>query len=78
MRIGYEIEQLCIVARDGAGFSHGLYDVSALTKLGHSLDMYWRGTSCYIKGAGGWKLVHEHNSAPLNAQDGKASLDLKP
>jgi uncharacterized protein (TIGR02246 family) len=76
--IGYEIHDLQINAGNEVGFSHGLNHVSATRLDGNPLDMWWRATVCYRKVDGHWKITHEHNSVPFNANNGKASLDLKP
>ncbi|MGA7157735.1 MAG: nuclear transport factor 2 family protein [Acidobacteriaceae bacterium] len=76
--IGFEIRDLQINANDGIAFSYGLNHVSATTKAGAIVDMWWRWTACYRKVEGTWKLTHEHNSVPFDTATGKASLDLKP
>ncbi len=76
--IGFEIRDLEIDANADIAFSYGLSHVSAKTKSGHPLDMWWRWTACYRKIDGSWKQTHEHNSVPFDTATGKASLDLKP
>ena len=76
--IGYEIRDLGITAGDDVAFAHGLSHVSATTKNGGELDMWWRTTVCFSKVEGKWLVVHEHNSVPFDVESGKASLGLKP
>jgi uncharacterized protein (TIGR02246 family) len=76
--IGYEIRDLRITAGEDVAFSYGLNHVSATTKDGTKLDMWWRGTNCYRRIDGRWMCTHEHNSVPFDVANGKASLDLKP
>lgn len=76
--IGYEIRNLSISAGNDVAFSHGLSHVSATSKDGGQLDMWWRTTICFRKIDGKWMVTHEHNSVPFNVESGKASLDLKP
>jgi uncharacterized protein (TIGR02246 family) len=76
--IGYEIRDLSITAGDDVAFSHGLSHVSATSKDGGELDMWWRTTVCFSKVEGKWIIMHEHNSVPFDVESGKASLDLKP
>jgi ketosteroid isomerase-like protein len=76
--IGYEIRDLSISAGDEVAFSHGLSHVSATTRDGGQLDMWWRTTVCFSKIDGQWLVAHEHNSVPFDVKSGKASLDLKP
>jgi ketosteroid isomerase-like protein len=77
-RIGFEIRDLEITANGDVAFSYGLSHVSATTKSGALLDMWWRWTACYRKINGAWKQTHEHNSVPFDPASGKASLDLEP
>lgn len=76
--IGYEIRNLSVTAGDDVAFSHGLSHVSATSKDGGQLDMWWRTTICFRKIDGKWMVTHEHNSVPFDVESGKASLDLKP
>ena len=76
--IGYELRDLAITAGDDVAFSHSLNRVSATTKSGTRLDMWWRATVCYRRTAGGWQVTHEHASVPFDVATGQASLDLEP
>jgi uncharacterized protein (TIGR02246 family) len=76
--IGYEIRNLNVTAGDDVAFSHGLSHVSATSKDGGQLDMWWRTTICFRKIDGKWRVTHEHNSVPFDVESSKASLDLKP
>jgi ketosteroid isomerase-like protein len=76
--VGFEIRELSVSANEGLGFSHGLCHVSATTRKGSPLEMYWRWTACFQKTNGDWKITHEHNSVPFDVSSGMASLDLKP
>jgi len=76
--IGLEIRDLSITTGDGVAFSHCLNHVSATTKAGGKLDMWWRETACYRKINGMWLITHQHSSVPFDVESGKASLELKP
>jgi uncharacterized protein (TIGR02246 family) len=76
--IGYEVRDLSITTADDVGFSHNLNHVSATTKDGKTLDMWWRATVGYRKLNGKWLITHEHASVPFDVDSGKASLDLEP
>lgn len=76
--IGNEIRDLNITAGDDVAFCHGLSHVSATTKDGAKLNMWWRTTVCFRKIEGNWTVTHEHNSVPFDVETGKASLDLMP
>lgn len=39
---------------------------------------WMRGTQCYVKRDGRWKIVHEHFSAPFDIESGKALFELQP
>ncbi|AYF87816.1 nuclear transport factor 2 family protein [Pseudomonas sp. JS3066] len=39
---------------------------------------WMRGTQCYVKRGGQWKIVHEHFSAPFDIESGNALFDLQP
>ena len=65
-------------AGEDAAFSHSLNHVSATTKDGRELDMFWRATMCFRNAGGRWTVTHEHSSVPFDMASGKALLDLKP
>jgi len=69
---------LKVTASGNVGFTQGLSHVSAVTKSGEKLDMYYRQTLCFVKENSIWKITHAHSSVPFNTANGKASLDLKP
>jgi uncharacterized protein (TIGR02246 family) len=76
--IGYELRDLTIAAGDDVAFSHSLNHVSATTRDGKKLDMWWRATVCYRHIDGAWTITHAHASVPFDVASGQASLDLKP
>jgi uncharacterized protein (TIGR02246 family) len=76
--IGYELRDLSITAGDDLAFSHSLNRVSATTRGGQQLDMWWRATICYRRIDGAWTIMHEHASVPFDVASGRASLDLEP
>lgn len=76
--IGFEIRDLSITSGSEVAFSHSLDHVSATSKSGAKLDMWWRETACYRKIDGQWLITHQHSSVPFDVETGKASLDLKP
>ncbi|WP_044870507.1 nuclear transport factor 2 family protein [Pseudomonas sp. LFM046] len=39
---------------------------------------WMRGTQCYVKRGGQWKIIHEHFSAPFDMETTKALFDLQP
>ena len=77
--IGQEIRDLTIVAGDDTAFSTALIRMSGTKIDGEKPDLWFRGTLCFRKIAGAWKIAHEHESVPFY-MDGsfRAALDLKP
>ena len=75
---GYEVRDLNVTAGETVAFCRYLYRVSGTLKAGGVVDMWVRATVCLSKAGGVWKIVHEHQSVPFDAQTGKASLNLKP
>ena len=76
--IGYEVCDLEITSGEDVAFCRYLYHVSGTLKAGGKVSMWVRATVCFQKIEGEWKIVHEHQSVPFDAETGKASLDLKP
>lgn len=76
--VGYEIRDLAVTAGDDVAFCHYLYRVSGTLKQGAKVDMWVRSTVCFQKIDGEWRVTHQHDSVPFDAESGKASLDLKP
>ena len=62
-----------------AAFCHGLIQVSARTNAGETASWWMRATTCLVRQAGRWKIVHEHTSVPFY-MDGsfRAAIDLAP
>lgn len=77
--IGQEIRDLTIVAGDDTAFSTSLVRLSGTKNDGEKADLWFRGTLCFRKIAGTWKIAHEHESVPFY-MDGsfRAAVDLKP
>ncbi len=76
--IGYDIQDLQIIAGNEVAFSYGLNHVNATKTDGVKLEMWWRETICYRKKDGRWIIVHQHSSVPFDVKTGNASLGLKP
>ena len=78
--LGYEYENLRVVADERVGFSHALCHMFGKKKTGEDVDMWFRETMCFTRDAGGaWKIAHQHQSVPFY-MDGsmRAAVDLKP
>lgn len=76
--IEIEARNLRIVAGDDVAFLHTLERVSGTLKNGQKSDLWIRATSGLRKIKGKWLIVHDHISAPVDLESGKAVLDLKP
>jgi ketosteroid isomerase-like protein len=65
--------------RGDAAFCHGFIRVSTRTKDGNDAAWWMRVTTCLVRRAGDWKIVHEHTSVPFY-MDGsfRAAIDLAP
>ncbi|MEO5953867.1 MAG: nuclear transport factor 2 family protein [Chloroflexia bacterium] len=76
--IGYEIAELNIKAGEDVAFCSYLYHVTGTMTNGNKVDMWVRTTLGCERSGGEWRVTHEHNSVPFDAETGKAGLDLKP
>ena len=76
--LGYELCDLSITTGADVAFSHSLHRVSATTKDGTRLDMWWPATVCYRRTGGTWQVTHQHASVPFDVMSGQASLNLEP
>lgn len=76
--IDFKITDVKITSGSGIAFCSSLNHINAKTVDGNKLDMYWRETTCYKKTDKAWKISHVHSSVPFNAENGMASIGLKP
>ncbi|MCU1318438.1 MAG: hypothetical protein JWN63_3760 [Candidatus Acidoferrum typicum] len=77
--IDVEFRDLNIIAGDTVAFSRGLERMTGtLKKNGQKFDAWVRFTECYRKTNGHWLAIHDHISVPVDLDNGKAALDLKP
>ena len=77
-RIGYEVRDLKITAGADVAFCTYLYHVTGTLQDGGAVSMWVRATVCLQKMGGGWRIVHEHQSVPFDAETGQAALDRQP
>jgi ketosteroid isomerase-like protein len=70
-----EITQLEIVCDGKIGFAHSIQRFTGTDKNGKHVQMAFRVTDCLEKENGKWKIVHEHNSMPIDYASGRAYLD---
>jgi ketosteroid isomerase-like protein len=77
-QISYETHDLTITAGDDVAFAYSLNHISGTMHNGLKTDLWLRWTACFRKINGTWLIVHHQNSVPVDLQQGKAVLDLKP
>ncbi|WP_225767879.1 nuclear transport factor 2 family protein [Inquilinus sp. Marseille-Q2685] len=77
--IGYEIHDLGIAADGDVAFCHGFARMTGTKIDGETVELWFRITLGLRRAAGGWTIVHEHESVPFY-MDGslRAAVDLKP
>lgn len=73
--IDYEIRDLTVAAHDVVAFSHSLNRTGGTLRNGQRSDRWLRWTACYGKFGGGWLIVHEHVSVPVDPRSGTAVFD---
>ena len=76
--ISYELHDLTITVGDDVAFANSLNRISGTMNNGLKTNLWLRWTACFRKINGKWLIVHHQNSVPVDLQQGKAVLDLKP
>ncbi len=76
--IDYEIHDLNITVGDDIAFSHSLNRIRGTMINGQKTELWLRWTACFRKINGKWLIVHHQVSVPVDLENGKAALDLKP
>ncbi|ABC32255.1 Ketosteroid isomerase-like protein [Hahella chejuensis KCTC 2396] len=74
----FEVEDLRIEAEGDLAVGHFLNRCGCVNEQGEAQSSWMRGTVCYRRREGAWKIVHEHYSAPFSVPDGAALLNLEP
>lgn len=77
--IGLEARDVHVRVGGDIAFARGFYRISGTKTDGERPNIWVRGTHCFARADGVWKIVHEHMSVPFY-MDGsyKAAIDLKP
>jgi len=76
--IRYEIHDLTIAASGDLAFAYGLNHVVGETTAGGRFEMFTRGTWCWRKIDGKWRVTHQHMSVPFDPKTERAVLHLRP
>jgi uncharacterized protein (TIGR02246 family) len=74
----FEIHDLGIEAEGGVAFAHYLLRCGGTGPDGKEQTGWMRATVCCRRTSAGWRIAHEHFSAPFDMETGKALLGLEP
>jgi ketosteroid isomerase-like protein len=73
-----ERRDLTVAASADVAFAHAIDHLTVSPKGADRVEMWMRWTACFRRLNGGWKIVHEHGSVPVDMETSKAVWDLKP
>ncbi len=76
--LDYEIQGLTITAGEDVAFSYSRNRLSGKLKNGQQIGSWVRYTACFQKIDGNWLIRHEQVSVPVDFENGRVLLDLKP
>jgi uncharacterized protein (TIGR02246 family) len=76
--IDVEFRGVRIIAGNDVAFVFCLERIAGTLKGGQKSDVWVRYTGGFRKIKGKWLDVHDHVSAPIDLETGKAALELKP
>lgn len=74
----FEQHELMVHGSGSVAFAHWLNHCGATDANGTVQGSWMRGSAGYLRTPEGWKIVHEHFSAPFDMASGKALFDLQP
>ena len=74
----YEVHQLKVEAGSELAFSHSINLCGCTNEQGKMETSWMRSTQCWQNSINGWKIVHEHFSAPFDVESGQAMFNLQP
>ncbi|MBU1310172.1 MAG: nuclear transport factor 2 family protein [Gammaproteobacteria bacterium] len=74
----FEVHQLNVSASEQLAFSHSVNLCGCTNEQGEMQSSWMRCTQCWQHTADGWKIVHEHFSAPFDIASGQAIFNLAP
>ncbi len=73
-----EVLKQHVVSDGKMGFAATIAHMTAIDKNGAPVDQIWRVTDAWKKEKGGWKMLHQHFSFPMDPATGKADIQSKP
>ncbi|HEY4542989.1 MAG TPA: SgcJ/EcaC family oxidoreductase [Noviherbaspirillum sp.] len=74
----FEVRELTITAAEEIAFGHYLCRCGATNDQGETQSSWMRVSFGLRRHAEGWRIVHEHFSAPFDPASGKALFDAQP
>ncbi|WP_333607724.1 YybH family protein [Arsukibacterium sp.] len=74
----FEVHQLQVTASEQLAFSHSINRCGCANEQGKMESSWMRSTQCWRHSSDGWKIVHEHFSAPFDVDSGQAMFNLQP
>jgi uncharacterized protein (TIGR02246 family) len=74
----FEQRDLNVRVSGDLAFCHAINHATGKLKNGESMDSWMRWTCCLQKIDGDWRIVHEHNSVPIDMESNQALWNLKP
>ena len=74
----FELSDLAVETAGPVAWSHSIQRVAGTDPTGKPSDMTVRVTDVYRKTAGGWRIVQEHVSVPVDLETGKPDMQSRP
>lgn len=74
----FETHDIQITASGDLAFSHALNHCGGANDKGEMQTGWMRGTRCWRRQDGDWKVVHEHFSMPFDMVSGQVCFGLEP
>jgi uncharacterized protein (TIGR02246 family) len=74
----FNVNELTVRASDDLAYSHLLSHCGGTNEKGEMQSGWMRGTRCWRRQDGDWKVVHEHFSMPFDMASGEVSFGLEP
>ena len=74
----FELSDLVVSGDAAIAYGHSIQRLTGKDPKGASVDMTVRVTDVYRKTAGGWRIVQEHVSVPVDLETGKPDMTSKP
>ncbi|MGO3506505.1 YybH family protein [Brachybacterium tyrofermentans] len=74
----WTVPDLQVMVREDLAVAWGLNRMASTNAEGTETVSWSRGTRVFHRTDGGWKMVHQHVSFPVDAETGVAAMELKP